>query len=168
MAIERIRKRDGSVEPFEPEKIARAILGAMRELGREDPDAAARCAERVAKLLESGRRAQVPTVEQVQDLVERVLVEEKEPDLAKAYILHRFRHAGLREAKSELGVHDDLKLSLNAIRVLEKRYLRKDAQGNIAEMPSQMFRRVLRRWPPPARATRAPRPSAAMRSASTR
>ena len=41
-----------------------------------------------------------------------------------------------------LGVHDDLKLSLNAIRVLEKRYLRKDANGNIVETPSQMFRRV--------------------------
>ena len=41
-----------------------------------------------------------------------------------------------------LGVHDDLKLSLNAIRVLEKRYLRKDANGQIVETPSQMFRRV--------------------------
>ena len=142
MAIERIRKRDGRVEAFDAGKIARAILGAMRELGREDAAAAARYAERVEKLLESGRRAQVPTVEQVQDLVERVLAEEKAPDLAKAYILHRFRHAGLREAKSVLGVHDDLKLSLNAIRVLEKRYLRKDANGNIAETPSQMFRRV--------------------------
>ena len=142
MSIERIRKRDGRVEAFEAGKIARAILGAMRELGREDAAAAARYAERVEKLLEAGRRAQVPTVEQVQDLVERVLGDEKEPDLAKAYILHRFRHAGLREAKSVLGVRDDLKLSLNAIRVLEKRYLRKDANGNIAETPSQMFRRV--------------------------
>jgi ribonucleoside-diphosphate reductase alpha chain len=142
MAIERIRKRDGRVETFEAGKIAHAILGAMRELGREDAAAAARYAERVEKLLESGRRAQVPTVEQVQDLVERVLADEKDPDLAKAYILHRFRHAGLREAKSVLGVRDDLKLSLNAIRVLEKRYLRKDANGNIAETPSQMFRRV--------------------------
>ena len=142
MAIERIRKRDGRVEAFEAGKIARAILGAMRELGREDAAAAARYAGRVEKLLEAGRRAQVPTVEQVQDLVERVLAEEKASDLAKAYILHRFRHAGLREAKSVLGVHDDLKLSLNAIRVLEKRYLRKDANGNIAETPSQMFHRV--------------------------
>jgi ribonucleoside-diphosphate reductase alpha chain len=142
LAIERIRKRDGRVEAFEAGKIARAILGAMRELGREDAAAAARYAGRVEKLLEAGRRAQVPTVEQVQDLVERVLAEEKASDLAKAYILHRFRHAGLREAKSVLGVHDDLKLSLNAIRVLEKRYLRKDANGNIAETPSQMFHRV--------------------------
>ena len=142
MAIERIRKRDGRVEAFEAGKIARAILGAMRELGREDAAAAAQYAERVEWLLDAERGAQVPTVEQVQDLVERVLSEEKAADLAKAYILHRFRHAGLREAKSVLGVRDDLKLSLNAIRVLEKRYLRKDANGNIAETPSQMFRRV--------------------------
>jgi len=142
LAIERIRKRDGRVEAFEAGKIARAILGAMRELGREDPAAAAQYAERVEWLLDSERGAQVPSVEQVQDLVERVLSEEKAADLAKAYILHRFRHAGLREAKSVLGVRDDLKLSLNAIRVLEKRYLRKDANGKIVETPSQMFRRV--------------------------
>ena len=142
MAIERIRKRDGRVEAFEAAKIARAILGAMRELGCEDAAAAARYAERVEWLLDADRGAQVPTVEQVQDLVERVLAEQKAPDLAKAYILHRFRHAGLREAKSVLGVRDDLKLSLNAIRVLEKRYLRKDANGKIVETPSEMFRRV--------------------------
>ena len=142
MAIERIRKRDGRVEAFEGAKIARAILGAMRELGCEDAAAAARYAERVEWLLDADRGAQVPTVERVQDLVERVLSEEKAADLAKAYILHRFRHAGLREAKSVLGVHDDLKLSLNAIRVLEKRYLRKDANGRTVETPSQMFRRV--------------------------
>jgi ribonucleoside-diphosphate reductase alpha chain len=143
MAIERIRKRDGRVEGFERAKIARAILGAMRELGCEDAGAAARYAERVEWLLEAERGGEkIPTVEQVQDLVERVLSEEKAADLAKAYILHRFRHAGLREAKSVLGVRDDLKLSLNAIRVLEKRYLRKDANGKIVETPSQMFRRV--------------------------
>jgi len=142
LTIERIRKRDGRVEAFDAGKIARAILGAMREVGREDAAAAARYAERVESLLEAGRRGEVPTVEQVQDLVERALVEDKNSDLAKAYILHRFRHARLREAKSVLGVHDDLKLSLNAIRVLEKRYLRKDASAHIVETPSQMFRRV--------------------------
>ncbi len=141
MAIERIRKRDGHLEAFDAEKIARAIQGSMRELGREDPARAAALAQRVLGFLEAGT-VRTPSVEQVQDLVERVLVEEKDPDLAKAYILHRFRHAAVRDAKSAMGVHDDLKLSLNAIRVLEKRYLRKNEQGQIAETPAEMFRRV--------------------------
>jgi len=143
LKVEKIRKRDGSVEPFEPGKIARAIRGAMRELGRDDPQRAEALAGRVVGLMESEKEpTEVPSVEQVQDLVERVLVEERDPELAKAYILHRFRHAALREAKTAFGVRDDLKLSLNAIRVLERRYLRKDETGTIVETPAQMFRRV--------------------------
>ena len=136
MPLHRIRKRDGRAEPFDAEKITRAICGAMRELGREDGAKAARCADRVVQLLQAEGPGRSPTVEHVQDLVERVLIAEQDPELAKAYILHRFRHAMLRETKSVFGVHDDLKLSLNAIRVLEKRYLRKNEQGEIAETPA--------------------------------
>jgi len=151
MGIEQIRKRDGRVVPFEAQKIAAAIQGAMRELRRENPERADQLAEQVGALLEDaaakassapGRIAGLPTVEQAQDLVERVLIEAGDTELAKAYILHRFRHASLRKAKTAFGVRDDLKLSLNAIRVLEKRYLRKDTQGRIIESPSEMFRRV--------------------------
>ena len=144
MAIKKIRKRDGRTEVFEARKIALAIRGAMRELGREDTVRADSLAERVLRLTEqelpAGRDA--PTVEQVQDAVERVLVEAKDLELAKAYILHRFRHATLRSAKHVFGVRDDLKLSLNAIRVLEKRYLRKNGAGEVVETPSEMFQRV--------------------------
>ena len=151
MGVEQIRKRDGRVAPFDAQKIAGAILGAMRELGRENQERATHLSEQVVALLEEaaarassapGRVAGIPTVEQAQDLVERVLIEDGDPMLAKAYILHRFRHASLRKAKTAFGVRDDLKLSLNAIRVLERRYLRKDDQGRIVESPSEMFRRV--------------------------
>jgi len=150
VTIERVRKRDGRIETFDAEKIALAIRGAMRELGREDAARARRLAEHVVGLLkasaavpiEQAAAPQTPTVEQVQDLVERVIVEDKDPELARAYILHRFRHAALRSAKTAFGVRDDLKLSLNAIRVLEKRYLRKNAEGEVVETPAEMFRRV--------------------------
>ncbi|MFH1602426.1 MAG: ribonucleotide reductase N-terminal alpha domain-containing protein, partial [Pseudomonadota bacterium] len=144
MAIKKIRKRDGRTEVFEARKIALAIRGAMRELGREDAARADSLAERVLRLTEqelpTGRDS--PTVERVQDTVERVLIEAEDPELAKAYILHRFRHATLRSAKHVFGVRDDLKLSLNAIRVLERRYLRKNDAGEVVETPSVMFRRV--------------------------
>ena len=142
MALQNIRKRDGRTEPFDVANISNAIRGSMRELEREDAERAGRLARQAARLLDEGDADAMPTVEQIQDMVERVLVQDGDPDLAKAYILHRFRHAGLREAKSLFGVHDDLKLSLNAIRVLEKRYLRKNAAGDVVETPAQMFRRV--------------------------
>ena len=142
MGVKRILKRDGREEPFTAERIARAIGGAMRELGRGEPERAAQLTERVIALIERSVAGGTPTVEHVQDVVEQVLVEDRDPELAKAYILHRFRHAALREAKSAFGVRDDLKLSLNAIRVLEQRHLRKDERGEVAETPSAMFHRV--------------------------
>ena len=144
MGISEIRKRDGRIARFSAEKIERAIRGAMRELGREDAARAAQLTQRVVELAGEGDPAQVPTVERIQDLVERAIVEDRDPELAKAYILHRFRHAALREAKTVFGVHDDLKLSLNAIRVLERRHLQKNQDGDVMESPSEMFRRVAR------------------------
>ena len=141
VATEKIRKRDGRIEAFDASKITSAILGAMRELGQEDAERARELAEQVVKGLDR-TASDMPTVEHVQDLVERVLVEAGNPELAKAYILHRFRHARLREAKSAFGVRDDLKLSLNAIRVLDRRCLRKDERGRVVETPAEMFRRV--------------------------
>ena len=141
MVIERIRKRDGRVEAFDAGKIESAILAAMRALGGADAVHAKALTDRVLQRLD-GIESDMPRVEQVQDVVEHVLIEDGDPQLAKAYILYRFRHATLREAKSAIGVQDDLKLSLNAIRILQRRYLRRGEDGRIIETPAQMFRRV--------------------------
>ena len=63
-------------------------------------------------------------------------------EVAKAYILYRERRRIIRDEKASIGVKDDLKLSINAIKVLEARYLLKDEEGKIIETPRQMFRRV--------------------------
>jgi ribonucleoside-diphosphate reductase alpha chain len=78
----------------------------------------------------------------VQDLVEAVLITDAESDVAKAYILYREERKRIRGAKSMMGVEDDIKLSLNAVKVLEKRYLMKDENGKVIETPKQMFQRV--------------------------
>jgi len=78
----------------------------------------------------------------VQDIVERILIKNGYAEVAKAYILYRHQRAELRRRKSLLGVKDDLKLTLNALSVLERRYLRKDDKGKVIETPAQMFRRV--------------------------
>jgi ribonucleoside-diphosphate reductase alpha chain len=62
--------------------------------------------------------------------------------MAKAYILYRQKRAEIRRMKLLLGVADELKLSLNAILVLERRYLRKDENGRVVETTAQMFKRI--------------------------
>ncbi|HPP74988.1 MAG TPA: vitamin B12-dependent ribonucleotide reductase, partial [Armatimonadota bacterium] len=64
------------------------------------------------------------------------------PETAKAYILYREQRAEVRSVKRFIGVEDDLKLGVNAVSVLKRRYLLKDEAGNVIETPSQMFRRV--------------------------
>ena len=81
-------------------------------------------------------------VEAIQDTVEMVLMSEGYSQIAKSYILYRERRSELRLAKSALGLKDDLKLPLNTMEVLKRRYLLKDDQRNIVETPSMLFRRV--------------------------
>ncbi|MEM3399820.1 MAG: vitamin B12-dependent ribonucleotide reductase [Candidatus Micrarchaeia archaeon] len=140
--IKKIRKRDGRIVDFDPEKIANAIWKAAQSVGGKDRETAERLSQIVVKLLEEKYAGKIPTVEEVQDVVEKVLIEEGHAKTAKAYILYRQKRKEIREMKAALGVIDDLKLSINAIKVLEARYLRKDENGIVIETPGQMFRRV--------------------------
>ncbi|MBI3912001.1 MAG: hypothetical protein HY320_13850, partial [Armatimonadetes bacterium] len=139
-----IIKRTGEREPFRPEKIENAIRKAFQALGRADEQAIRRLAASAAARVRALAAQETPTVEQIQDIVEETLAAGGFPDVARAYILYRQERAQLRSAKQLLGVRDDLKLSLNAIRVLQRRYLLRDEEGNVVETPSQMFRRVAR------------------------
>ncbi len=141
--IQRIRKRDGRIVAFDQEKITNAIYRAAVAVGGSDMEAAKKLASKVAATLEENNGHFTPSVEEIQDIVERVLMQEGHVKTAKAYILYRYKRAELRKAKEMMfGVVDDVKLSLNAMKVLEKRYLRKDENGGVAESPAQMFRRV--------------------------
>ncbi|MBS7288124.1 MAG: hypothetical protein KIH01_05120, partial [Candidatus Freyarchaeota archaeon] len=142
MPVSKVRKRDGRIVDFDASKIAEAIRKAFVAVGREDGDMAWRLAKQVVEKLERKFADSIPGVEDIQDLVEDVLIRNGFSDVAKAYILYRNQRTELREAKKFLGVWDDLKLSLNAVRVLEKRYLLKDEKGRVVETPSEMFQRV--------------------------
>ena len=140
--IERITKRDGRQVPFDRERIVRAVEKAQRAVGREDAALARKLADTVVRRLGETGSPAIPSVEGVQDLVEAALIEAGEAEVAKAYILYRHRRAAARQAREALGLVDDLKLTLNASKVLEERYLRKDASGALVEKPTEMFRRV--------------------------
>lgn len=141
--LSKIRKRDGRIVKFNKKKIADAIYKAAVSIGGKDRKLAEKLADKVARKLDKKYDGHtIPSVEEVQDIVERVLMQEGHAGTAKSYILYRQRRKELREAKSLLGVQDDIKLSYNSIKVLERRYLKKDENGEIIETPSQMFHRV--------------------------
>lgn len=95
--MEQIVKRDGRVVSFDEAKITTAIWKAMRAVGDPDESAAKRLAERVTQLLDERFVGELPTVEEIQDLVEDVLIAAGYTRTAKAYILYRKQHADVRE-----------------------------------------------------------------------
>lgn len=103
-----ITKRDGRKVPFNVEKIINAIFKAAKAVGGTDYDEAARIAEEVCRLTEQ-QYGDSPTVEQVQDLVEKVLIENGHAQTAKAYIVYRYERTRSREMKTNLmGVLSEL------------------------------------------------------------
>ncbi|OEU73174.1 MAG: ribonucleoside triphosphate reductase [Desulfuromonadales bacterium C00003093] len=98
--VEFIRKRDGRLVPFEEEKIARAIIKAVQAVGGTDLQKAAEITRQVGGILSVlYKEDRVPTVENVQDLVEKILIENGHARTAKAYILYRKQHENLRQTK---------------------------------------------------------------------
>jgi ribonucleoside-diphosphate reductase alpha chain len=141
--ISKIKKRDGRIVDFDQNKIVEAIFKAAQSVGGEDRSIAERLSDQVVELLEKqSKPEEIPTVEQVQDIVEKVLIDNGHAKTAKAYILYRQKRAEVRKIKSALGVVDELKLPLNSIVVLASRYLRKDENGRIVESTKQLFERV--------------------------
>ncbi len=140
--VSTIRKRDGRVVPLEPAKIRNAIWKAFLATGTADKGASDELAQKVVAQLEARFADQVPSVEDVQDIVESTLIAGGYAAVAKAYILYREKRSEIREAKRLLGVSDELKLTVNAVKVLERRYLLRNEEGKVVETPLQLFRRV--------------------------
>jgi ribonucleoside-diphosphate reductase alpha chain len=137
-----VRRRDGRPVPFDLARIEIAVARAAREAGHRDPDTPGALARSVADALARRPRGEVPTVEEIQDLVEAQLVAAGLDDVARAYIVYRQHHAELRAAKALIGVRDDLKLSMAAVTVLGERYLLRDDHGRPAESTGEMMDRV--------------------------
>ncbi|MDY6986283.1 MAG: adenosylcobalamin-dependent ribonucleoside-diphosphate reductase, partial [Candidatus Thermoplasmatota archaeon] len=144
MQMFRVIKRDGTLEDFNEKKIENAIKKAFNAVGEKDRSK--EIAERVVNRMkaESDKSKENPSVEHIQDIVEETLIEEGFSKVAKSYILYRRERSRIRGEKAMLGVKDDLKLTINAARVLRKRYLLRNDEGEIVETPMQMFTRVVK------------------------
>ena len=107
--ITEIIKRDGRRAPFQIEKIADAIFAAAQASGGRDYDMAMDLAQQVVVLLDNENMITLPTVEQIQDAVEKVLVKNGHARTAKKYILYRNERTRAREMNTRLmKVYEDL------------------------------------------------------------
>ncbi|NLI12883.1 MAG: anaerobic ribonucleoside-triphosphate reductase [Peptococcaceae bacterium] len=97
-----IQKRDGREVAFDETKITDAIFKAARAVGGEDRQTAMELTIEVLKLLKKQYNGNLFGVEDVQDIVEKVLIEAGHARTAKAYILYRARRTRMRDAKGEL------------------------------------------------------------------
>ncbi len=98
--IKKLRKRDGRVVEFDQIKISNAIFKAAKAVGGSDRKLADYLADKVLIALERKFKSwEVPEIEDVQDIVEKVLIEEGHAKTAKAYILYRDQRAKIRETK---------------------------------------------------------------------
>lgn len=100
--ITKIKKRDGREVPFNVEKITNAIFKAIRATGEENYELAMALAEKVVKKLHENPGNEIPDVEEIQDIVEKVLIEEGHANTAKAYILYRVERTRIREMNTRL------------------------------------------------------------------
>ena len=138
MKPEFIKKRDGSIQKFIPEKIETAIYKALKEGGINNLSLARKLTEKVIEKIS----IEIPEVEEIQDIVENTLMENSYPEIARLYIIYREKRKRIRESKKILGVEDRLKLSVNAIHILRRRYLLRNENGEIIETPESLFERV--------------------------
>ena len=97
-----IIKRDGRKVPFNIEKIANAVFKAAQSCGGSDFNEAMDVAVKTCELYEKEYGNEVPTVEKIQDIVEKVLIENGHAKTAKAYILYRYERTRGRDRHTYL------------------------------------------------------------------
>jgi ribonucleoside-diphosphate reductase alpha chain len=141
---EKIIKRDGRTVPFTAQKIEDAIRLSGQDTDQFNQLTAAKISHKVLeKITIKFNQHSVPTVEQIQDIVEPTIAEFGYFATAKHYILYRYERQKIREIRASLGLAPDtIKLDSNSMRVLESRYLLRDQARNIIESPEGLFRRV--------------------------
>jgi len=127
-----VRKRDGKLEPFDQERITNAIWKAAKAVGGKNREQAKLISDEVlAELRSRFGEDGCPTVEEIQDFVEKQLIENGRAQTAKAYILYRKQHQDMRELAALLSSADlvDQYLEIEDWRVKENSNMSYSLQG---------------------------------------
>ncbi|WP_211231302.1 anaerobic ribonucleoside-triphosphate reductase [Halonatronum saccharophilum] len=127
----KVKKRDGRLVPFDLEKIIDAIFSAAKEVGGHNRNIAKEVGEIAISYLIDMVGNDIPTVEEVQDSVEKALIETGHAKTAKAYIIYREKRSHYRHAKSDL---------MNQVATVERETLRDNA--NVGNSPSAKMLQV--------------------------
>lgn len=107
--INKVIKRSGEVVPFNRKKISEAVYKAFRETGEGSTKKADLVAKKVASVLNKKYKADyIPNIEEIQDLVEKILMIMDFDETAKAYILYRDKRAKIRDTEASLADAVDL------------------------------------------------------------
>lgn len=144
--IKKIKKRDGTIADFDQAKITEAVWKAASSVGGTDKTVANQISNQVSAVLEVFYKDEtnLPNVEQIQDLVEKILIEGGHAKTAKAYILYREEHKKIRKTQEDIlgGKTTKLPLSVNALRVFAGRYLQRDENGEVCETPEERIEKA--------------------------
>ena len=106
--IRQIKKRDGRIESFDQEKIKNAIWKAAKAVGGTNEAIAEDLADQVVEIISERYTDAIPEVEDIQDAVEKVLIENGHAKTAKAYILYREKRRATREINAMIGATIDM------------------------------------------------------------
>ncbi|SET67322.1 ribonucleoside-triphosphate reductase class III catalytic subunit [Natronincola peptidivorans] len=100
MGVIKVQKRNGEIVNFDSNKIKNAIFAAAQSVGGKDEMTATKLTKIVVDIISETYRAGIPSVEDIQDIVEKVLIEEGHAKTAKSYIIYRKKHEEIREVKN--------------------------------------------------------------------
>ena len=106
--IKQVKKRDGILQDYDRSKIADAIFKAAVACGGNNKKEAEDLAILVEKEIDKKFKTEIPAVEEIQDLVEKVLIENRHAQVAKAYIIYREKRSSERKLNALTGETIDL------------------------------------------------------------
>ncbi len=160
LKVQRVRTKEGALNEFNIFTLTDSIFKAAQSVGGQDRALSLSLAKEVEERLAvaSGETNGTVSTEvstlQIQEIIEQVLMERGHHKTAKAYILQQHtsttppqqqsgQQQGVEQPRSHDYIADEsLQFSGQAIRILERRYLRLDEQGNVVETPKEMLWRV--------------------------
>ncbi|MBI4017247.1 MAG: adenosylcobalamin-dependent ribonucleoside-diphosphate reductase [Candidatus Aenigmarchaeota archaeon] len=140
--ITHIRKRNGALAVFEPEKITLSIERALKD-AKADLKLGKKLGKNVIDILEKHFSKELPpTFKDIRDVIDEVLRKRKFVTTAEAYAKHKQEEKKMIGFSTYHGVRDDIGLTPNALTVLANRYLLRNDEGTIIETPARLFHRV--------------------------
>ena len=103
LKIKRVVKRNGQIEIYDRQKIYNAIESAAKAVEREESELIDKLVDltenKIVEMMSKRHPNSLPAIEEIQDIIETVLIEEKQVEIAKAYIIYRARHEVIRDSK---------------------------------------------------------------------